>query len=195
MRHAIRLGKQFLFPFDRKRELKDEFERMVLPQISHLYTVAFYLTRDKAEAEDLVQETCLRAFRFFDQFQPGTNCRAWLKCILGRLFINRCRQKRREPETMDLEKIGQVYESIGEEREKAERMNPESLFSSMLKNYEIEEALRGLPEKYRTAVIFVDIEELSYKETAKVMGCPLGTIRSRVSRGHRILQVALRDCR
>lgn len=166
---------------------------MVLPQISHLYTVAFYLTRDKTEAEDLVQETCLRAFRFFDQFQPGTNCRPWLNCILARLFINRFRQKRREPETMDLEKIDHVYESIGEEREKAEKMNPESLFFSGLMNREVEEALRGLPEKYRTVVILVDIEELSYKKTAKVIGCPLGTIRSRVSRGHRILQVALRD--
>ena len=195
MRHAIRLGKQFLFPFDRKKELKEEFERMVLPQISHLYTVACYLTKDKTEAEDLVQETYLRAFRFFDRFQPGTNCRAWLLSILRRLFINRCREKRREPETMDWEKIDQVYEPIEEEREKAERMNPESLFFSRLMNHEVEEALRGLPEKYRTAVILVDIEELSYKKTAKVMGCPLGTIRSRVSRGHRILQVALSDCR
>jgi len=195
MRHAIRLGEQFLFPFDRKRALKDEFDLVALRQLSHLYTAACYLTKDKTEAEDLVQETYLRAFHFFDRFQPGTNCRAWLLSILRRLFINRCREKRREPETMDWEKIVQVYEPIEEEKEKAERMNPESPFFSGLVNHEVEEALSGLPEKYRTAVILVDIEELSYKETAKIMGCPLGTIRSRVSRGHRILQVALSDCR
>ena len=115
MRAEIELRRQLSFSKDRKKKLKEEFERLVLPQISHLYAAAFCLTRDKAEAEDLVQETCLRAFRFFDHFQPGTNCRAWLLSILRRLFINRCRQKRREPEIMDLENIDQVCESIGEE--------------------------------------------------------------------------------
>jgi len=98
---AISRGLLLLSSFDRKEELKAEFERVALPQLSHIYTSAFYLIRDKTEAEDLVQETYLRAFRFFNKFQPGTNCRAWLLTILRNLFINRYRQKRKEPEKVD----------------------------------------------------------------------------------------------
>ncbi len=193
---AISRGLLLLSSFDRREELKAEFERVALPQLSHLYTSAFYLTKDKAEAEDLVQETYLRAFRFFSKFQPGTNCRAWLLSILRNLFINRYQQKKREAERVDWEKIDQVYESIveqGEKAERADRDNPETLLISQLMDEEVEEALKKLPEEYRTAIVLVDIEELSYEEAAKVMECAIGTIRSRVSRGRRMLQVALRD--
>ncbi len=186
----------WFFSADRKENLKAEFERVALPQLSRLYTSAFYLTQDKAEAEDLVQETYLRAFRFFDKFQPGTNCRAWLLSILRNLFINRYQQKKREAEKVDWEKIDQVYESIVEQGEKADRANrdnPETLLISQLMDEEVEEALKKLPEEYRTAIVLVDIEELSYEEAAKVMECAIGTIRSRISRGRRMLQVALRD--
>jgi len=176
-----------------KKELKAEFERVALPHLSHLYTSAFYLTKDTSEAEDLVQETYLRAFRFFHKFQPETNCRAWLLSILRNLFINRYRQKQREPQTLDWEKIDEVYESIMERGEKKERGNPENLFVSQLLDEEVEKALRELPEEFRTAIVLVDIEELSYEEAAMVMDCAKGTIRSRVSRGRRMLQVALRD--
>ena len=192
---ALSRGRQLLFSLDRKKELKVEFERVALPQLSHLYTSAFYLTKDKAEAEDLVQETYIRALRFFDKFQPGTNCRAWLLSILRNLFINRYQQKKREAERVDWEKIDQVYESIVEQGEKAERAdkdNPETLLISQLMDEEVEEALKKLPEEYRTAIVLVDIEELSYEEAAKVMDCAIGTVRSRVSRGRRMLQVALR---
>ncbi len=93
---AISGVRLWLSSADRKEELKAEFERVALPQLSHLYASAFYLTKDKTEAEDLVQETYLRAFRFFDKFQPGTNFRAWLLSILRNLFINRYRQIRRD---------------------------------------------------------------------------------------------------
>jgi len=186
-------GRQLLFSLDRKKELKVEFERVALPQLSHLYTSAFYLTKDKAEAEDLVQETYIRALRFFDKFKPGTNCRAWLLTILRNLFINRYRQKRQEPEKVDWERIEQVYESMVEQGEKAERDNPENHLISQLMDEEVERALRELPEEFRTAIVLVDIEELSYEETAKVMACAIGTVRSRISRGRRILQVALRN--
>ncbi len=94
---------------------------------------------------------------------------------------------------MDWEKIDQVYESIIEQGERAESDNPETLLISQLMDEEVEEALKKLPEKYRTAIVLVDIDELSYEEAAKVMKCAIGTIRSRVSRGRRMLQVALRD--
>ncbi len=181
------------FSLERREALKAEFERVALPQLSHLYTSAFYLTKDKTEAEDLVQETYLRALRFFHKFQPGTNCRAWLLSIMRNLFINRYQQKKREAETVDWEEIDQVYESMVGQGEKAERDNPEALLISQLMDEEVEKAMRELPEEYRTAIVLVDIEELSYEEAAKVMECAIGTIRSRVSRGRRLLQVALRD--
>ncbi len=189
---ALSRGRQLLFSLDRKKELKAEFERAALPQLSHLYTSAFYLTKDKGEAEDLVQETYIRALRFFDKFQPGTNCRAWLLTILRNLFINRYQQKKREAKNVDWEKIDQVYESMVEQGERAERDNPEGLLISELMDEEVEKALRELAEEYRTAIVLVDIEELSYEEAAKVMECAIGTVRSRVSRGRRLLQVALR---
>jgi len=189
---AVSEARLWFFSADRKKDLKAEFERVALPQLSHLYTSAFYLTKDKAEAEDLVQMTYLRAFRFFDKFATGTNVRAWLLSILRNLFINRYRQKRREPTTVDWEKIDEVYESMVEQGENLGRGNPEHHFVSQMMDDEVEAALKGLPEEFRTAIVLVDIEELSYQKTAQVMECPVGTVRSRVSRGRRMLQVALR---
>ena len=189
---AVSEARLWFFSTDRKKDLKAEFERVALPQLSHLYTSAIYLTKDKAEAEDLVQMTYLRAFRFFDKFATGTNVRAWLLSILRNLFINRYRQKRREPTTVDWEKIDEVYESMVEQGENLGRGNPEHHFVSQMMDDEVEAALKGLPEEFRTAIVLVDIEELSYQKTAQVMECPVGTVRSRVSRGRRMLQVALR---
>ena len=193
MGSVLSQGRLLFFSQERKKELRAEFERVALPQLSHLYTSAFYLAKDRAEAEDLVQETYLRAFRFFSKFQPGTNCRAWLLSILRNLFINRYQQKKREPQSVDWEKIDQVYEFMVEQGGKAERNNPEGLLISRLMDEEVERALRELSEEYRTAIVLVDIEELSYEEAAKVMECAIGTVRSRVSRGRRMLQVALRN--
>lgn len=166
---------------------------MALPQLSHLFTSAVYLTKDKAEAEDLVQMTYLRAFRFFDKFATGTNVRAWLLSILRNLFINRYRQRRWEPKAVECEKLDAVYEFMVEQGENLGRGNPEHHFVSQMMDDEVEAALKGLPEEFRTVVVLVDIEELSYQETAQVIACPVGTVRSRVSRGRRMLQVALRD--
>lgn len=189
------LSDRRLLPFSlsAKKTLKIEFERVAIPHLTHLYTAAFYLTKDEAEAEDLVQETYLRAFRFFDKFEPGTNCKAWLLSILRNLFINRYQQKKREPEMVDWEKIDQVYDSMATQHGNAAKSNPEQLFFSQVMDQEVEHALKELPEEFRTAVILVDIQELNYEEAAKVMECPVGTIRSRVSRGRRMLQVALRE--
>jgi RNA polymerase sigma-70 factor (ECF subfamily) len=179
-----------VFKTDTPKGRRDEFERVALPHLSHLYTAAAYLTKDKTEAEDLVQDTYLTAFRFFDKFQPGTNCRAWLLSILRHLAINRYWQKKREPEIIDWAKVEQTYDSVVEQ---GERADPESLLFSKLMDGDIENALKELPEEFRTAIVLVNIQELTYEEAAQVMGCPVGTIRSRVSRGRRMLQVALRD--
>lgn len=179
--------------FNRKKDLRKEFERTALPHLTHLYTAAFYLTKNESEAEDLVQETYLRALRFFDKFEPGTNCKAWLLAIQRHLFINRYQQKKREPETVDWQKIEKSYESAAVQEESAEKESPEQLLSATIMDHEIGQALKELPEEFRTALILVDIEELSYEEAAKVMGCAVGTIRSRLSRARRMLHVALRE--
>ncbi len=173
-----------------EKAVRDEFEREALPHLSHLYTAAVDLTKDKTEAEDLVQETYLAAFRFFDKFQPGTNCRAWLLSIVRHLFINRYWQKKREPETVDWAEAEQVYQSMVEQ---GERADPEWLLFSKLMDGDIENALRELPEEFRRAIVLVDIKELTYEEAAQAVECPIGTIRSRVNRGRRLLQVQLRD--
>lgn len=190
---ALAGGRLLPFSLNKEKALKAEFEQVALPQLSHLYTAAFYLTKNEAEAEDLVQETYLRALRFFDKFEPGTNCKAWLLSIQRNLFIHRYWKKRREPEMVDWEKIDQIYESIVEQGEKAKKGDPENIFFSRLMDHEVKEALKELPEEYRSAIMLVDVEELSYEEAAKVMECAVGTIRSRLSRGRRMLQVALKD--
>jgi len=178
---------------DREQVLRAEFQEVAIPQIDRLYRAAYYLTRDSTEAEDLVQDTYLRAFTAFEQFEPGTNCRAWLLSIMRNLFINRYRQRQREPESMDWEKVERSCEAMIAGEEKTNRENPETLVFSKLAGEEINKALRELPEEFRTAVVLVDVEELRYEEAAKIMKCPVGTVRSKLFRGRRLLQVALRD--
>jgi len=183
--------RQSFFSQRKEKTLKDEFERVALAHLSGLYRAAFYLTKNEAEAEDLVQETYLRAFRFFNNFEPGTNCKVWLLTILRNLFINRYRQKTRAPETLDWEKVKHSDQSSLGQNEKSYTGNPESLVSSKDMVHKIGTVLKELPEEFRVAIILVDIGELTYEEAGEVMGCPIGTVRSRVSRGRRILQVAL----
>ena len=161
--------------------------------MSSLYTAALYLTKDEHEAEDLVQETYLRAYRFFHKFEPDTNCRAWLLSIQRHLFINRYRQTKKQPEFLDWEKIDQDYELFVLSQENTDKTNPENAFCSDAMGPEVEKALKELPEEFRIAIVLVDIEELTYEEAAKIMECPIGTVRSRLSRGRRLLQLALRD--
>ena len=174
------------------KDLKADFERVAIPHLPSLYTAALYLTKDEHEAEDLVQETYLRAYRFFHKFEAGTNCRAWLLSIQRRLFINGYRQKNTQPKFLDWEKIDQDCE-LFVSQENTEKWNPENLISSRVMGSEVERVLKELPAEFRTAIVLVDMEELTYEEAARIMECPIGTVRSRLSRGRRILQLALRD--
>lgn len=185
--------RQSFFSHHKEKTVKGEFERVALPHLSDIYKVAFYFTKNEADPEDLVQESYLRAFRFFDKFKPGTNCKAWLLTILQNLFINRYRQRRREPEMVDWEKIDQTYDLMVGRAQSAERNNPESLFLSQLTGHEVQQELKKLPEEFRLAIVLVDISELTYQEAGKLMDCPVGTVRSRVSRGRRLLQIVLKD--
>ena len=175
-----------------RKDLKADFEQVAIPHLPSLYTAALYLTKDEHEAEDLVQETYLRAYRFFHKFEAGTNCKAWLLSIQRHLFINGYRQKNTQPEFLDWEKIDQDCE-LFVSQENTEKWNPENLISSRVMGSEVERVLKELPAEFRTAIVLVDMEELTYEEAARIMECPIGTVRSRLSRGRRILQLALRD--
>jgi RNA polymerase sigma-70 factor (ECF subfamily) len=170
---------------DPKREA---FDAEVLPHLDLLYGNALRLTRSKADAEDLLQETVLRAFRFFDRFERGSNIKAWLLRIQYNLFVNRYRRGVRERdvrETMTHEPSGRDVVS----RPALQALtDPDGAALGPLVQKELALALEQLPEDHRTVIVLADIEELSYKEIADVMGCPIGTVMSRLHRARRSLR-------
>jgi RNA polymerase sigma-70 factor, ECF subfamily len=171
-----------------RREL---FDKEALPHLDHLYTVALHLARNRNDAEDLVQETMLRALRFFDQFTPGTNCRAWLLTILYNVFRNRYRMSANAERVTATE---QEFEDRVEEmglRSDAPSNDPQSAVFDRLMEPEVAAALDSLPEDFRTVMLMVDIQELRYEEAAAVLDIPLGTVRSRISRARAMLRKAL----
>lgn len=153
-----------------------------------LYHVALRLTRNRAEAEDVVQETYLRAFRSFGRFNPGTNCRAWLFTILRNAFLNRVRGQGREVLEAEPERL-ETPEALDEARPIAG--SPEEVFLQSVLHGDVDRALKALPLPFREAVVLVDLEGLSYREVAEVVGCPIGTVMSRLWRGRALLRHAL----
>jgi RNA polymerase sigma-70 factor (ECF subfamily) len=177
-------------PPHRRRE---EFERVALPHINALFNLALKLTRNRKDAEDLVQETYLRAYRFFDSYEAGTQIKAWLYRILRNTFINRYRASKARPEEVDFDKIEAVYEQMVETNFLSERQapTPESVVMDGVLDSEIQDAMAGLPEEYRAVVVMALMDEMSYKEIATALSIPLGTVMSRLHRGRKLLQAAL----
>jgi len=172
---------------------REEFEDVALPHFDALYNLAVNLTRDRKEAEDLVQEAYLRAFRFFNSYRSGTHIKAWLFRILRNTFINRYRAAKTRPEEVDFAKIEATYERLiddGFVRGKSSE-SPEDVVMDGVLDGEIQEALGGLPEEYRSVVLMALLEEMSYKEIAAALSIPLGTVMSRLHRGRKLLQAAL----
>jgi RNA polymerase sigma-70 factor (ECF subfamily) len=172
-------------PGERKRR---EFEETALVHMSSIYTAAVRLTRNKTEAEDLFQETFLRAYRFFHQFQPGSNCRAWLFAILRSLFINRVRASSHPVVDFEEERVyreAEVGTVVPE--------NPEVGLASRLVGESIQRAIDALPPKLRVVVVLADLEGCSYREIAEICQCPIGTVMSRLYRGRQALRVALKE--
>ena len=167
-----------------------EFEEVALPHMNALYGLALRMTRNSSDAEDLVQETFIRAYRFFDRFQEGTNCRAWLFKILYHTYINLYRKKKRNLETMSLDEVESYLPYLSSAGESA-NPNPEEGLLRKRTAEEVRKALEELPEEFRIAVILSDMEELSYKEIAEVMECPIGTVMSRLYRGRKLLRKIL----
>jgi RNA polymerase sigma-70 factor, ECF subfamily len=172
----------------------DEFETEALRHLDALYRTALRMTRSEADAEDLVQETFIRAFRFRDQFTLGTNMKAWLFRILTNTFINTYRRKAAQPEVTDLEGVDEfsLYRRMADDRAASSSPDPESELLKGVVDTEVTDALEELPEKFRTAVL-LDVEGFSYKEIAEMLGIPIGTVMSRLHRGRKFLQKRLYD--
>jgi RNA polymerase sigma-70 factor (ECF subfamily) len=174
-------------------EVRERFERDVVPQLPGLYAAALRLTRDPTDAEDLVQETTLRAYRGFAGFQEGTNLRAWLYRILTNSFINNYRKKKREPVTV--EGPDDVDEWYLFDRLGASNVEPsaETEVLDKIPDADVKSALEALPDQFRVAVLLADVEGFSYKEIAEMLDIPIGTVMSRLHRGRRGLERALYD--
>ncbi len=164
------------------------FEREVFPLRSQLYPAALRMTRNRADAEDLVQETFTRAYAAFGTFTPGTNLRAWLHRILANVFINSCRKRRREPAQAPWADVAELGSPVQPGR-LARSAEDEALDG--LTDSEVMRALRRLPGSYGAAVYLADVEGYSYKEIAQLLGTPIGTVMSRLHRGRTKLRESL----
>jgi RNA polymerase sigma-70 factor (ECF subfamily) len=165
-----------------------DFESQVLPHLDTLYRVGRRLTGESADAEDLVQETLLRAWRGWEGFTAGSNVRAWLLTILRNTFISRWRSRRREgtPVSFDDADPNAVLRAV-------QREDPEGTFFERVVDTQVLAAVEALPEEYREAVVLSDLEGLPYAEVAEVLDIPVGTVKSRLFRARRLLQRALHD--
>jgi RNA polymerase sigma-70 factor (ECF subfamily) len=173
-----------------RAELED-FERAILAHGPNLLAVACRLSRNRSEAEDLVQDTLVKALRARDQYEAGTNLKAWLLKILKNTFINRYRRSGLERTIMEGPDADPLADGwVGAETLRAMR-DPESQALRPVLEREIAAALDRMPEEFRLVVVLADVEELSYKEIADLVGCPIGTVMSRLHRGRRILKASL----
>lgn len=171
----------------------DTFEQDTLGHLDAMYSVACRLTRNPTQAEDLVQDAIVKAMRARDQFQAGTNLKAWLLRIVTTTFLNQYKRGGLEREVLDGPDADPLADGwMGTSTMRSMR-DAESLALQPLVQQELQAALDALPEEFRLAVVLCDVEELSYKEIADIMGCPIGTVMSRLHRGRKLLKVALHD--
>jgi len=171
------------------------FTELAMEYMGSLYSAALRMTRNPADAEDLVQETYLKAYRAFGSFQEGTNLKAWLYRILTNTFINSYRARRRRPEQTELDDVEDLYlyrRLGGLEAVTAGRSAEEEVLEHFTES-DVKEAVEALPEQFRMAVLLADVEGFSYKEIADILDVPIGTVMSRLHRGRKALQKALHD--
>ena len=174
----------------RKKEAKRraEFEALVMPHLEPLYGTAVRMTRNPQEADDLLQDTCLKAYRFLDKYQRGTNFKAWIFKILTNVFINRYRKLQRDREVRNEVETDGHHAHILAQGPTRDAQRPEEQILDHLMSEDIQQALEKLPADFRMAIILSDVEEFSYKEIAEIMECPVGTVMSRLYRARRQLQ-------
>ena len=177
-------------PLDLDTQKKhQDFDREVIPHMDALYNYALKMTGSSDDANDLVQETYLKAFRFFDKFEQGTNSKAWMFRILKNSYINDYRKIKKEPNKVDYEDVQNFYENIKSTDVQTQHVEEDS-FSKLLDD-DLTGAITNLPEDFRTVIILSDIEGFTYEEIADFIDCPVGTVRSRLHRARKMLYTKL----
>jgi RNA polymerase sigma-70 factor (ECF subfamily) len=174
-----------------EREKVEIFDNEFLPQIDSMYNFAYRLTYDEDDAKDLVQETYLKAFRFIDSFQRGTNAKAWLFRIFKNSFINDFRKKSKQPSKVDYQEVETYYNSEGVDESITTDLRVESV-QDMIGD-EVSTALNSLAVDFRTVIILCDLEGFTYEEMAKILDIPIGTVRSRLHRARNLLKEKLKS--
>ena len=176
------------------REKRAEFERQALVHTDSLYGAAYRLTRNPRDAEDLVQDSLLRAYRFWDSFEQDSNCKAWLLRIVTNTFINEYQRRKRSREVLDAATAEQdATDGVLVHADANDRQSPERMLLDRSVSDDVQRALDALPEDFRTAVVLCDVQGLSYKEIAEIMETPVGTVMSRLFRGRKLLATSLRE--
>ncbi len=176
---------------DELKKRKEDFDAEAMPHMNLLHNYAYKITGNQLDADDLLQETYLRAFRFFNKFEKGTNCKAWLFRIMKNLFINKYRKNQKEPGKVDYDDIENFFDNIRSDKIDSTDLQ-EKVFSNLLDD-DLTNALNSLQDDFKTVVILCDLEGLSYEEIADFVQCPIGTVRSRLHRGRKMLQQKLYD--
>ena len=171
----------------KKREREERFQREALPHLDTLYRGAFYLTKSKAAADDLVQDTYLKGLKSFDSFREGTNCKAWLYRIMTNTFLNNRRKAKRVDSFVDQNAPGDS-EAYWNDPQSLARMDPEASFLSQTMSPAVKKALLDIPEDFRAAVVLCDLQDFSYREIGEILGVPTGTVMSRIHRGRKLLK-------
>jgi RNA polymerase sigma-70 factor (ECF subfamily) len=170
-----------------------DFEEIALVHLDDLYATALRYTKNDKDAEDLVQETYLKAFTNFHRYEKGTNCRAWLFTILTNTFINRFRRKKKEREILNADDLRPIEDNFFN-RDKAEfYQNPEKGIIFKTFSTDLKDALGNLPDEFRTVVVLADLNDFSYKEIAHILDVPVGTVMSRLFRGRKLMRRHLVD--
>ncbi len=185
--------------FNKKKKMNSldraAFHEEAVPHLDALYGTALRMTKSESDAEDLIQETMLKAFRYFDKYEKGTNCKAWLFKIMTNTFINRYRKKQKRKEYL----IDDDYRPLQERAEAPEHTPFQESFESEEHLYfkmfgdEVKRALEEIPVDFRMVVLLADLQDFAYKEIAEIMDCPIGTVMSRLYRGRRMLQTQLAE--